>query len=47
MIGTTAEQPFGVPVIVVVKDRRHWSVERTAALVPGARLETIPDCGAA
>jgi pimeloyl-ACP methyl ester carboxylesterase len=22
-----------------------WSVERTAALVPGARLETIPDCG--
>ena len=22
-----------------------WSVERTAALVPGARLEAIPDCG--
>ncbi len=22
-----------------------WSVERTAALVPGARLDTIPDCG--
>jgi pimeloyl-ACP methyl ester carboxylesterase len=22
-----------------------WSVERTAALAPGARVETIPDCG--